>query len=112
MTASDGSAEAQKGVVDNSNDRARCGAATTASAKRQQQYRRRQASGALIVRIELGPEVRRALIANQWIGAAQREHRPALADAVHDLLDAWARGALQNAKTPPSEPRQNTPDAA
>jgi hypothetical protein len=97
MTASEGSAEAQKGVVDNSNDRARCGAATSPAAERLRRFRRRQRDGIITFAVHSTPDLRKALIAAGFIGALDRENRQKLSDAVDDLLDAWSRGHL----TPP-----------
>ena len=64
-------------------------------AERQREYRQRQRDGVSVVLVEAGPGVKKALVKRRWIGKTDTGDRGAIADAIDDLLDCWARGTLE-----------------
>ena len=63
-------------------------------AERQREYRQRQRDEVSLLLIEAGPVVKKALVKQTWLGKDDIDDRGALADAIDDLLDCWARGTL------------------
>ncbi len=63
-------------------------------ARRQREYRRRQRDGVSLVRLEVGPAVKKALVKRKWLSKADTYHPGIMAEAIDDLLDCWVRGTL------------------
>ena len=47
-----------------------------------------------MVRVEVGPAVKKALVKRKWLSKADTDDLGTIADAIDDLLDCWARGTL------------------
>ena len=67
----------------------------TGTAGRQRRYRARRRDGVRVANVEIHSDVLWALVASGWVGQGQAGDPVALSKAVADLLDTWARGALQ-----------------
>ena len=63
-------------------------------ARRQRESRRRRRERVRLVRLEVGPAILKALIKRRWLGKADTDDLGAIAAALDDLIDCWARGTL------------------
>ena len=48
-----------------------------------------------MVRLEVGPAVKKALVKRKWLSKADTYHPGIMAEAIDDLLDCWARRTLE-----------------